>query len=169
VKARVFKPGIAAGFTTGSKFVIIDSLQNGIGYAYYLGAWDRLPDFNALEPHETGKVYNIDLDEFEDLADQFGILFTGTLNIEKSGIYTFHLTSNDGSKLFIDNTLVVDTDGLHSFSGKSGTINLSAGQHKIRLPYFQAGGGKGLQLEYEGPGIEKQRLPADVLLFQRGD
>ena len=166
VKARVFKQGIVHGFTAGSKFVLIDSMQNGIAYAYYLGAWDRLPDFNKLIPQKTGKVYNIDLDEFEDLADQFGILFTGNLKIDKSGIYTFHLTSNDGSKLYIDNKLVVDTDGLHSFSGKSGTINLSAGQYEIRLPYFQAGGGKGLQFEYEGPGIEKQRLPADALLFK---
>ena len=166
VKAKVFREGADPGFTSSNKFVFIDSIKNGISYAYYLGAWESLPDFSALKPMKKGKIYTIGLNEFEYLDDQFGILFSGELKIDESGIYTFYLVSNDGSRLYIDDKLIVDTDGLHSFSGKAEEINLGKGTHKIKLAYFQAGGGKGLELEYEGPGIEKQRLPADVLFFK---
>lgn len=37
--------------------------------------------------------------------------------------------------------------------------------HNIRLDYFQAGAGKGLELEYEGPNKEKQRISADALFY----
>jgi len=165
IKARVYREGSEPGYISGKKIVFIDPDKNGIGYDYYLGVWDRLPDFDKLQPVATGKVYNFDLNEFEKLDDQFGILFAGQIKIDTDGIYTFYLVSNDGSKLFIDNQLVVNTDGLHSFSGKSGEIKLIAGMHEIRLEYFQAGGGKGLTLEYEGPGTEKQKVPADVLFY----
>ena len=82
------------------------------------------------------------------------------------GTYEFHLSSNDGSKLFIDGKIVVDVDGLHGFSGTSGKIDLPKGKHKIRVEYFQAGGGKGLELLYEGPKTEKQKIPADVIFFR---
>jgi len=165
IKARVYRDGSESGYIASRKIVFIDPDRNGIGYNYYLGAWDRLPDYDKLHPESIGKVYNIDLDEFEKLDDQFGILFTGQLKIDTGGLYTFYLVSNDGSKLFIDNQLVVDTDGLHSFSGKSGSMKLFAGMHEINLEYFQAGGGKGLSLEYEGPGVEKQKIPADALFY----
>lgn len=165
VKAKVFRDGITPGFTSSSRFVFIDSIKNGINFAYYIGAWDRLPDYSILKPLKTGKVNTIGLDEFEDLDEQFGILFSGELKIDESGIYTFYLVSNDGSRLYIDDKLIVNTDGLHSFAGKSGKINLREGLHKIKLAYFQAGGGRGLELEYEGLGIEKQRIPADILFF----
>ena len=61
--------------------------------------------------------------------------------------------------------MIINADGLHGFSGGSGKINLSNGKHSIRLEYFQAGGGKGLELLYEGPNIEKQNVPADVLFL----
>ena len=165
IKAKVFRDGSEPGFTSRSTIVFIDSIKNGISYEYFLGAWDRLPDYEDLVPEKTGKVYDFDLNEFDDLADQFGISFSGELEINFSGTYSFYLVSNDGSKLFINDKLVVDTDGLHAFSGTSGEIDLDSGKHRIRLDYFQAGGGKGLELEYEGPNTEKQRIPADVLFF----
>lgn len=165
IKAKVSRAGMEAGFTKTNKIVFINPLHNGLNYNYYIGEWNKLPDFTKLKPAKTGIVYNIDLNEFDDLADKFAILFTGEIDIKSNGTYTFTLVSNDGSKLFIDDVLVVDADGLHGFTGKSGKIILAKGRHTIRLPYFQAGGGKGLELLYEGPGIEKQFISADVLFL----
>jgi hypothetical protein len=165
IKAKVFREGMEPGFTKRNKIVFIDSLKNGINYEYYLGTWNRLPNFSELKPVKRGKVNNFDLDNFDDLNDQFGILFFGEIEINFDGTYVFHLSSNDGSKLFIDGKLVVDADGEHGFSGTSGKIDLPKGRHKIRLEYFQAGGGKGLELLYEGPNIEKQIVSADVLFL----
>ena len=71
--------------------------------------------------------------------------------------------SNDGSKLFIDDKLVIDFDGLHGSSTKTGKIKLSKGMHKIKVEYFQAGGGLGLEVFYKSNKIEKQKIPASIL------
>ncbi len=163
VKARTFKAGLNPGFIKSNRIVFIDSLSNGINYNYFIGDWNLLPDFESLKPAKSGIVYNFDLNEFENLDDKFGIVFTGEIEIKASGTYMFTLNSNDGSKLFIDDNLVVDADGLHGFTSETGSVNLSEGSHKIKLEYFQAGGGKGLQLEYESAIIEKQKIPANIL------
>ncbi|MEN8193836.1 MAG: family 78 glycoside hydrolase catalytic domain [Bacteroidota bacterium] len=167
IKAKVFKHDVKPGYSRTSQIVFIDSLNNGLNYKYYLGKWEKLPDFKKLEYIKVGKVSNIDLNEFADLDNQFGIVFSGELKIISSGVYKFYLNSNDGSKLYIDGDLIVDSDGLHGFSGSKGEINLTKGKHKIRVEYFQAGGGKGLELLYEGPNTEKQRIPADKFFFDK--
>ena len=167
IKAKVFREGMEPGFIKRNKIVFIDSLKNGINFKYYLGAWNRLPNFEKLQPVKTGKVYNINLNEFKDLDNQFGIQFFGYIEINVEGTYTFFLSSNDGSKLLIDSKPIIDYDGLHGSFFRTGEVKLSEGIHKIKLQYFQAGGGKGLELLYEGPGIEKQLIPADVLIFDK--
>ncbi|MBT6004374.1 MAG: hypothetical protein HOG79_01540, partial [Prolixibacteraceae bacterium] len=166
VKAGTFKAGLKPGFIKSNRIVFIDSLANGINYNYFIGAWNQLPDFEKLEPEKWGTIYNFDLNEFENLDDKFGIVFTCDLEIMNEDIYTFFLSSNDGSKLFIDNKLVVDSDSLHGFFEKIGTIKLDSGKHKLRLEYFQAGGGKGLELKYESANTEKQKIPANVLFMK---
>ncbi len=165
VKARVFKDGLIPGFSKSNRIVFIDSLANGINYNYFIGNWNRLPDFEKLNPTKSGTVYNFDLSEFENLDDKFSIVFTGEIEIMHEDIYTFFLSSNDGSKLFIDNKLVVDADGLHGFAGDIGKIKLTQGKHDIKLEYFQAGGGKGLELQYESSNTEKQKIPANILFM----
>ena len=89
------------------------------------------------------------------------------IDIETGGTYTFYTTSDDGSQLFINGTLVVDNDGLHPPEEQSGTINLSAGLHDIDVTFFEKQGGVALIVSYAGPGVPKQAIPAAVL-FQPG-
>ncbi len=165
IKARVFKQGVKPSNVSKSRITFVDTEKNGISYKYYVGAWSKLPKFSKLKPQKEGKVYSIDLNEFDELDNKFGILFSCEIKINKEGTYKFQLSSNDGSKLLINNSLVVNNDGAHGFFGKSGEIHLSKGKHKIKVEYFQAGGGKGLELLYEGPNIEKQIVPADALFL----
>lgn len=165
IKAKVFRDDQKPGYTKTNKIVFIDTLKNGLQYKYYVGTWNKLPDFSKLEPVKRGKVYNIDLLEINDLGSQFGILFTGKIEIKTEGEYTFFLGSNDGSKLWIDHKEIVDADGVHAFEKFSGKLFLSKGLHHFKLEYFQAGGGKGLELLYAGPNTEKQFIPADALIL----
>ena len=84
--------------------------------------------------------------------------------IDSEDIYTFYLMSNDGSKLFIDDKLVINFDGMHGFSTKTGKIKLTKGIHKIRIEYFQAGGGLGLEVSFESGKMERQKIPSEILL-----
>src|SRR6185369_10587497 len=72
-----------------------------------------------------------------DRFEWFGLEYTGTFKVKKSGRYFFSLTSDDGSKLFIDDSLVIDNDGLHSQRERSGEIDLDNSTHKIKLQYYQ--------------------------------
>jgi hypothetical protein len=73
-------------------------------------------------------------------APLFGAIITG--NIVSGGAnYTFNLTSDDGSYLYVDGVLVVNNGGAHSAtSTASGSIALTAGTHSILVDYFEAYG-----------------------------
>ncbi|HEX8547155.1 MAG TPA: T9SS type A sorting domain-containing protein, partial [Cytophagaceae bacterium] len=79
--------------------------------------------------------------------------------------YNFFTNSDDGSKLFIGSTLVVDNDGLHGDQQKSGTIGLKKGLHTIKVTFFERNGGEVLNVRYEGVNIAKQLVP-DTILFR---
>ena len=166
IKARVFKQGVKPGYTKTSRVVFIDPKSNGLNYEYYMGAWTMLPNFTDLKSTRKGRVYDFDLTKINSLDEKFGIVFSGQLEIIENSDYTIDLNSNDGSKLFINDRLIVDADGLHGFSGDSGKIFLEKGRHNIRVEYFQAGGGKGLELLYESHNIEKQKIPADLFFIK---
>ncbi|WP_443677203.1 family 16 glycoside hydrolase [Micromonospora phytophila] len=76
----------------------------------------------------------------------------GNINITQAGSYTFRLTSDDGSKLSIDNSVVVNHDGLHGPTPKEGTVSLTAGAHALRIDHFEREGGQQLTLEWKTPG-----------------
>jgi hypothetical protein len=83
----------------------------------------------------------------------FALRLTGKLVIERAGVYNFFLSSDDGSRLFLNGALVVDNDGPHTRQLASGTLELAAGEHELEVQYFDQGGSKALELAWSGPGI----------------
>lgn len=68
------------------------------------------------------------------------IEWKGVLRVPKNGDYTFFLRSMDGSRLFIDGKVVVDHDGRHTIKETaSETVAMLAGDHDLRIEYFQNG------------------------------
>ena len=67
----------------------------------------------------------------------FGIDYYGKFYVTDPGEYLFELQSDDGSRLEIDNRLLIDLDGVHPVSQQTVTTTLSAGWHSIHVPYFQ--------------------------------
>ena len=50
--------------------------------------------------------------------DDFAVRYTGEFDVARAGSHTFHLTSDDGSRLYIDGQLVIDNDGMQRQRGK---------------------------------------------------
>lgn len=107
---------------------------------------DFLPDFKRLKP--VGTIYTTNLNVppmsfrqgFPGITNRFewfAIDYTGRFWIEQPGPYRFGLTSDDGSKLYIDGRVIIDNDGQHSPSGCIGSLALARGIHSIRISYFQ--------------------------------
>jgi hypothetical protein len=84
-------------------------------------------------------------------ADNFAVRWTGFLNIKGTGSYTFSVSSDDGAKLYIDDSMLVDNDGLHAMRTKEAARQLSADEHSLQLDFFEKGGGAGMQFQFKGP------------------
>ncbi|MDP2433554.1 MAG: Ig-like domain-containing protein [Pseudomonadota bacterium] len=100
------------------------------------------------------------------LYDYYAARWTGSVLAETAGSYTFHTSSDDGSRLYIDGNLVVDNDGLHGTQERSGTVALSAGYHDLRLEFFENSGGATISLSWTPPGGAKALIPESVLYNQ---
>lgn len=113
-----------------------------------------LPDDTTAMPEDLGKlkpqgvIYADRLDvpprDFSegfpgvtDRLEWFGILYTGSFQIEKPGEYGWRLLSDDGSRLWIDGEEVINNDGIHPPKDIDGTSTLSRGNHTIKVWYHQ--------------------------------
>ena len=76
--------------------------EPGLNFDYYEGIWDGLPDFRQMEPAKSGNTRDISLD-LRQREENYAVRFNGLLKIENPGEYVFHLTSDDGSRLFVQN------------------------------------------------------------------
>ena len=102
--------------------------------------------------------------EMESIVDNFAIRFRAKLAIEMPGIYTFALNSDDGSKLYINQNLVVDNDGIHAPRYIRGSLKLATGMHHIEIHYFQGEPYQiALQWFYQPPNGKEQIVPPEMI------
>ncbi|GEM_PF-2621094 len=168
VKAAAFCEGLKPSPICSAEIAKARSPENpantvaGLKRSYYEGKWEFLPDFGKLTPlsKETANIIEIAGNKKQ---ENFGLLFEGFINVPADGIYTFYTNSDDGSRLLIGNKIIVDNDGGHAMQERSGTVGLLAGKHQIRIEFCQGVGGKGLEVSWSGPGVNKQIIPAEVL------
>ncbi|QOJ00244.1 MAG: alpha-L-fucosidase [Phycisphaeraceae bacterium] len=174
IAARAFRGGEPVGpivrrtFTNApprASVILDDPGQSkplpGLRFEAFKGEWDTLPDFASLTPAGTG-IAEIPSISHAPSDDAYALRFIGYLVVPANAAYSFHLASDDGSRLYIGSTLVVDHDGLHSLSEKSGVIALGAGYHPITVEMFEKSGGADLALSWSAPGVPKQVIPASA-------
>ena len=175
-----------------------------IGQVYVPGIkLKRMPDFGGLTPIYTFITANLDVPireyrqgfptpEMQTVVENFAIRFRGVLAVDTPGRYIFWLLSDDGSKLYIDDTLVIDNDGIHGITrnkgrkdlsehviftweitdesgdfidmGKHGSIELTPGTHPFEIQYFQGPRYEiALGWFYQPPHSHRQIVPPEVI------
>ncbi|MCD6347662.1 MAG: alpha-L-fucosidase [Bacteroidales bacterium] len=137
-------------------------LKAGLKYNYYEGDWNKIPDYNGITPKKQGVAENFDL-AAKEIEENFSIDYQGFIDIPDDGVYTFYLTSDDGSILYIGEKLLINNDGPHGPAELSGEIPLGKGLHAIRISFFEKSGGNMLELAWSGPDFERQLIPANIL------
>lgn len=135
---------------------------NGLDYELFEGAWDKLPDFNALKPKKTGQLPKFTVGPGEG-GENFGLRLRGYIDVPRDGVYTFYAHSDDGSRIIVGRDVVVDNDGIHGGVEKAGTIELKKGKHAFTVEYFEAQGGEELRISIEGPKVPKQEIPSGII------
>ena len=116
-------------------------------YDIYHGSFDALPNFTTLTPVLTGTADTVGV-SVRDVDNNFALVFSNQLTVTQAATYEFRTTSDDGSKLFVENILVVDNDGLHAPLTVTGQIFLNPGSYTLRIEFFEKGGGETLDVLY---------------------
>ncbi len=139
------------------------NIQPGITYKYY----EPEENINMISSFKSktitsGVTNNISLEK-KQRKEKFAFEFNGYIKIPKDGQYTFYTSSDDGSKLFIDDMEVADNDGEHGEVEKSGIAFLKKGFHKIDVKYFDSSGGNALKVFMQKENGNKEEIPANIL------
>lgn len=100
--------------------------------------------------------------------DAFSERWTGVVRIDTAGSWTFKTVSNDGVRLWIDDTLLIDNWTQHAATVDTASVSLPAGWSTIRLEHFQDGGSVVIQLLFSGPGQPEVIVPPTHLAVQAG-
>lgn len=126
---------------------------------------NALPDFSTLTPKKVLKsdVVNLDpakgIKEPEGLPDNYegmGLRFIGVFSVKGEGIFRWRIQSKDGVRFHIDDKTIIENDGIHETSSKTGFIHLAEGIHSVILDSFNAKGYPFLKLFVQPPiGPEK--------------
>ncbi|MEM2924369.1 MAG: PA14 domain-containing protein [Methanocellales archaeon] len=96
-------------------------------------------------------------------ADTFSVRWTGYVKVDRSETYTFYVVTDDGSRVWVDDTLIIDSWINQSTTERSGSIYLAEGWHKIKYEYYENTGSATARLLYSSPSTPKQVIPQDHL------
>jgi len=97
-------------------------------------------------------------------ANQFSARWMGDVEVAFTETYTFYASSDDGSRLWIDDRLLVDQWVDQSTIERSGTIDLVAGNtYSLVMEYYENSGGTAAQLRWSSPSTPKQYVPQAAL------
>jgi len=93
-------------------------------------------------------------------SSDYSAQWIGKLVAPRTGRYTLGLSSDDGSRLYLDGKLLVDNWGDHAEQLKTATIDLVAGQsYPIRVEFYQGGGESSIHLGWIPPAVGAAPAP----------
>ena len=98
----------------------------------------------------------------------FLVRWYGFLAIDDPGPYTFTITADDGARLTIDGTSVIDTGSGRGTFTQSATPQLSSGLHAVVIDYRQSGGDYAFEWSWSYNGEPLAPVPAWRLVSRRG-
>ncbi len=98
------------------------------------------------------------------LSDNYTIRWTGYVLPQFTEDYTFFLGSDDGSRLFINDQLIINNWNIQAYTEKNGVINLTANTfYKITIEYWEATGDASVKLFWQSTRVPKAIIPKSQL------
>lgn len=175
VKARAFHGGkpvsrvVSRAFTKlepNAAVAPTDRIAAGLAVTQVRGEFAQLPEFASMAVSAKRVAPSIELLGAE-RAENVAHRFEGLLRVGETDYWRFALTSDDGARLWVDGSLVVDLDGLHSEATKIGGIALGAGFHRIVVEHFNRTGNTSLAVRMGRLGAELAPIPPTSLAHER--
>ncbi|UWY28976.1 family 20 glycosylhydrolase [Flavobacterium sp. TR2] len=146
----------------------IQPKKKGLKYEYFTGTFKQTQDLELSKPVNSGILEGkISAEKWKTKLERYiGLKFSGYVFIPETGNYTFSTLSDDGSKLFIDDELIGDNDGLHWMNEAYGAVKLEKGVHKLNISYFDLTGGTALKCFIQKEGQKKEEISASQLFYE---
>ncbi len=174
IKMKTYKEGCEEGYVVTRQLKKLEpnklnkqSIQAGLNYRYYEGIYRSVYDYAQDKPAKTGIIAVPTLDVC-DRKEWIGLAFDGLIHIPETGEYTFYISANDGCQLKINGEEQFESDGRKSFAfGQQCTIELSKGHHRIDIGFYQCSDRINLEVEWEGPSIKRQSIPAKAFFHTK--
>jgi PKD repeat protein len=138
---------LVAGNSFGSSiaeknnYITVGSFSPGLQASYYYGKdWSNL----ALTRVDSGIDFTDQGSTWPNLADgrqdNFSVMWDGYISVPSASTYSFSLTSDDGSWLWVDENLLIDNGGDHSATTVTKTTSLTSGYHHVVVKMYENGG-----------------------------
>ncbi len=140
--------------------------EHGVNYTYYEGQANSVADIKELTQITNGTSNTFDISK-ANAEDHFAYVFDTYIQIPDKDVYTFYLRSDDGSKLIIDDKMIVDNDGGHSAKTEKGSVGLEKGFHHVKLLYFEDYMGQELEVGIESNSIKKSVIDPKMLFIEK--
>ena len=97
-------------------------------------------------------------------ANTFSARWTGQVEAQFSGVYTFYTQSDDGARLWINGQQIINNWADRPPTESSGTIQLEAGQrYDIRMEFHEKNGSATARLLWSSASIPKSVVPSSRL------
>jgi mono/diheme cytochrome c family protein len=159
------EPWTAAALLKDHPLDIKPPIGDLISYVYD-GDWQDIPDFTKLKPVAVEEEHNglISLKK-AGRTEHFGMVWQGTLDLPADGEYEFYLGTDDGGRIWIDDTLLVEITGRGPVSGreKQGSGSFKKGPRKLRVDYFEFNGQEEIQVAWKAKEDKTWRWLSDTV------
>jgi|GEM_PF-1273713 len=145
------------------------------GSNYYYGQWDR----TVMEPagvypanrirfaDSAASGYGSDMTNWPvpiiGRAENFSVQYDADLTITEGAIYTFYLTSDDGSWFWLNGNQIIDNGGLHAPQMRQTSLYLAPDTYPIQVKMFENTGQGVLHLEYSSPTMARDFVNAEFV------
>lgn len=151
-----------------TNIIFYNQSVNGWNYQYYeLENPTQIPDFSPLKPIKSGKTSVIDIRKIRNRYQNIGIVFKSFVKIDKEGYYTFYLTSDDGSALYLNNKFIFSNDFRHGITTKRHKLYLKSGIYEAEIRYYASEWGQYLIWDYQFENGHKSEFPLSNIFFSK--
>jgi beta-glucosidase len=164
------------GFPIESKYLRTNTGEQGLVGEYFKNM--ELKGKPAIVRIDT--MVNFNFGETDVQAgfprNDFSVRWTGKLTIPKTNDYTLEFISDDGVRLWLNDTLIIDNWNDHAPESKSVSLKLEASkEYKMKIEYYQHGGGAIAKLDWSTLEYNPMQLVleaaknSDVVILFAGD
>lgn len=133
---EVYSPILDFGFANGAKMEVYDN-KDFRGNPVVISKTDHIDYVWTNTPPEG---YHS--------RTNYAVRWTGKIDVDKAGRYRLSTRYDDGVRIWVDGKLIFDDWTEHLVRNHEQVVDLSEGEHDVKIEYFQAGGEAIIKFEW---------------------